>query len=150
MVKKRKSKNLTYMVVALLCAAIGVAAIYVYLNYFGGASTDVLKITQYQRRHVITTEIEGGDYLWSWEVSIKIANRGNSNVSGAELVVELREDYRTIDSESKTFNLQAGWETTEFVFIQAKQSEFIGKKAGCVVTIYLGGRVLDQYSTSWG
>ncbi len=149
MPEKRKSKNLTYIIVALLCVVIGVAAIYLYVNYFGGVSTDVLKITSYSQNYLTKAEIEGGDYLWTWEVSIRIANRGNNNVSEAELVVELKEDDRTIDSRTTTFNLQAGWETTESVIIQARQSEFLGKNCICVVTVYLGGKVVDVLHTLW-
>jgi hypothetical protein len=150
MPKKRRSKNRTYIIVALLCVVIGVAAIYLYVNYFGGVSTDVLKITQYQQRFVVKEQIEGGDYIWTWEVSIRIANRGDSNVSEAELVVELIAEQQTIDSTSDTFNLPAGWATTEYLYIRARESELIDKRVGCVVTIYLGGKVLDQYYTSWG
>jgi len=150
MLKKRKSKNLIYVIVALLCVIIGIGAIYAYLNYFRGVSTDVLKITQYQRRFVVKTQIEGGDYLWAWEVSVEIVNIGDSNVSGAELVVKLIAEQQTINSTSCTFYVPAGWATTEYLFIQARESEFIDKSVGCVVTIYLGGKVLDQYSTSWG
>jgi len=150
MPKERRSKNRTYVIVVLLCVVIGVGAIYVYLNYFRGGSTDVLRITKIQRRFVIKTEIEGGDYLWAWELSVQIVNTGDSNVSGAELVAELIEGHQTINSTSNTFNLPAGWGTTEYLFIQARESEFLNKRAGCVVTIYLDGKVLDQDIESWG
>jgi hypothetical protein len=149
MPKKRTSKNRIYIIVALLCVVIGVAAIYLYVNYFGGVSTDVLRITSYSQNYLTRAEIEGGDYIWTWEVSIRIANRGDSNVSEAELVVELKEDHRTIDSRTTTFNLQVGRETTESVIIQARQSEFLGKNCICVVTVYLGGKVVDVLHTSW-
>ncbi len=150
MPEKRTSKNRTYIIVALLCVVIGVAAIYLYVNYFGGVSTDVLKITQWERRFVIKTEIEGGDYLWTWEVSIRIANRGNNNVSEAELVVELIAEQQTINSTSDTFNLPAGYATTRYLYIRARESELHNKSVGGVVTIYLDGKVLDQDIRSWG
>lgn len=147
--KKGMSKKTIYIVIVLVLIVIGAfAVVFIYSNYLSPSTND-LRIIQYEREFLYKQEIDSEDYMWGWTISIKISNVGSNNVDGAELVVELKEDHLTIDSSSEFFSLQAGWETTESVIIQAKQSEWLGKDCILVATIYLGSEVLDQYTTSW-
>lgn len=145
------NKKIIYIIIVVVLI-IGAFAIGVlYSNYLETPSTRGydLKITRYEREWMYKQDIGNEDYMWGWWVKIRISNMGDNDVVGAELVVELKEDHKVIDSSSSTFYLQANWETTETVLIQAKQSEWLGKNVLLVATIYLGNEVLDQYTTSW-
>ena len=87
--------------------------------------------------------------MWGWQVNIKISNMGDNDVTGAELVVELKENHKVIDSCSSTFYLQSNWMTTEGGIIQARESEWLGKNVLVVARIYLGVEILDEHTTSW-
>lgn len=146
--KIKKSRSWNYIAYALVIVVIGMMAIYFAFNYFRGASENSLGITEYQQEFRSKIEVEG-EYVWNWRVYLGITNRGSNNVSGAELVVEIKEDNQTITSASNMFSLPAGWDLTTGVLISMKESEFLGKDCFCVVTIYLGDEVLDQYTTDW-
>jgi hypothetical protein len=148
--KKEVNKKTIYVRDTILAiVAIGAFAVtFLLLNYQVNPSAN-LKITQYGKELLFKQDIGGGDYMWGWTISIKIENRGNNNVSGAELALELKADNITIDSASDSLTLQAGLLTTKYFTIQAKESQWLDKNCQLLATIYLDSKILDQYIASW-
>ena len=96
----------------ILVLVIVVAFAYTLTNKGSNDSTTNLKVTSVQRDYIRQFDAGGGDVMWNWNVAIKVANNGNNNANGVELVVELKAINVTIGSGSKTFDLQSGSAST--------------------------------------
>jgi hypothetical protein len=142
------SKSALYVIIAIILVLAGA---YILMNTFWkpSATTYDVKVTQYERKWDGKYAIAGDDYMHMWTITIKVINNGGSDVNGAELIVELTKDHTTIASTSESLSLTSGWESTRSVILQAKESEIGVPNLSCIVTIYLGNQILDQYTTTW-
>jgi hypothetical protein len=149
MAQSSTSRKGIYIGVILVLVIVVAALAYTLACKGSNDSTTNLKVTSVQKDYIEQFDAGDGDVMWNWNVAIKVANNGNNNANGVELVVELKAFNVTIGSGSKTFDLQSGWESTESVTIQTKYSQWSGIYLQCVATVYKNGQIADQYTTSW-